>query len=531
MWKCFKVQEFLMVIANNINTSAKLKKYCRAWACAFWAIFAFTFTIPFPKIAYACCTSCASSDCQSATQFISQAHDDLRQNTKDEFSDDLDAFEDWLIEIFLEGEVVPAMAAMATQMAAVSMQYTQIIGSFLDAQLQMDTQRVLRRMQFEAHKDYQPSETFCYFGSNVKSLAATENKGRYNALALSQISLARQLGNLNQAGSSDVADDYKSRWDQFVDHYCDPLDNNFQDQYPMPSATRPLSGLSGGDVRTGLVLACDWDGSGSGSDVGARDRNRFNRDINYTRLMEKPRTLYVDFTDVTQNVSVSPISSLYVGPIKQPRDEEDIIALSRNLYGNRVLSRALSGRLLSRDNAKKLYLALRSVAAKRSVAQASFNAIVALKSSGTSDEMPLAGIPKPVVSSSGSFTTTSPIMIEQQTRRYLAAIMAQLLPADPVTTAGNIFDLIGYSPSYYSQLEILAKRIYQNPDFYAHLYDSPANVSRKKVAMQAIELMVDRAIYESQIRREMSISVLLASKLRSLHREAARDVSVGVGNN
>ncbi len=508
--------------------------HCKKLACValLFSLLTVQFLFAIPKRANACCTSCAQSDCQAAVNFIDQAHQDLRQNTKDEFDDDLDAFQKWLIEIFLEGEVVPALADMATQMAAVSMQYTQIVGSFLDAQLQMDTQRVFRKLQFEAHKDYQPSETFCYFGTNVKSLAATESKGRFNALALSQISLARQIGNLNQAGSMSSVNDYKARWDQFVDHYCDPLDNNFQDQ---SSTARPLTGLGSGDARTGLVLACDHDGSGSGSDIGALDRNRYNRDISYTRLMEKPRTLEVDFTDGTLNVSTNLIpplsmSSLYAGPIKQPRDEEDIIALSRNLYGNKVLSRSLSTTMLKKSNARKLYLALRSVAAKRNVAQASFNAIVALKSAGTSDELPVLAIPKPTVDNNGSFSTVSPVMLEQQTRRFLAAIMAQLLPADQTSTSGNIFDLIGYSPSYYSQLEILAKRIYQNPDFYAQLYDSPANVIRKKVAMKAIELMVDRTIYESQIRREMSISVLLASKLRSLHREAGRDVAVGVGD-
>ena len=475
-----------------------------------------------PRTAWACCTSCADSDCDAAVDFIEQAHDDLRDNTKDEFDDDLEAFEDWLIEIMLETEFVPAMADMATQMGAVAMQYTQMVGSFLDAQLQMDTQRLLRKLQFEAHKDYQPSETFCYFGTNVRSLAATENKGRYNALALSQMSLARQLGNINQAGSEQVIDDYRARWEQFVDTYCDPLDNNFQDRV---TVSFPMTTLPPGYARTGLLLACDRDGSGSGNDIGARDHNRFNRDINYTRMIEKPRTLDLDFTNTTMNVTTFPVASLYTGPINQPGVEEDVIALSKNLYGNRVLSRSLSDAMFQMGTAKKLYLALRSVAAKRSVAQASFNAIVALKSSGTTDGMSGASA-KPTVAN----LVTPVVLEEKQTRRFLAAIVAQLLPADPSATASNIFDMIGYSPSYYSQLEILAKRIYQNPDFYAQLYDSPANVSRKKVAMRAIELMVDRAMYESQVRREMSISVLLASKLRAAHRDANRDISVGLAD-
>ncbi len=477
-----------------------------------------------PQPAQACCFSCAQSDCDQAVDFITQAHDDLRQNTQDEFDDDLEAFEDWLIEVMLENEFVPAMADMATQMGAVAMQYTQIVGSFLDAQLQMDTQRVLRKLQFEAHKDYHPSETFCYFGTNVRSLAATETKGRFNALVLANQSLARQLGNVNQAGNTNQTGDYQARWDQFVDTYCDPLDNNFQDYAIfIGPASRPLTDL-GSYPRTGLILACDHDGSGTGSDVGAEDHNRYNRDIDYTRLIDVPRTINMDLTDTTLDVTTLPVAPLYTGPIYQPGEEEDILALSKNLYGHRVLSRSLSNAILDGETAQRLYLALRSVAAKRGVAQASFNAIVALKSSGTSDAMTGAST-KPTVD-----PLVTPVVLDtKQTRRFLGAIMAQLLPADPAVSAGNIFDLIGHSPSYYSQLEILAKRLYQNPDFYAQLYDSPANVSRKKVAMKAIELMVDREIYESQIRREMSISVLLASKLRATHREAARGISSAQG--
>ena len=487
-------------------------------------------SIPFVSsgTANACCTSCADSDCDAAVDFINQAHEDLRDNTMSEFDDDLDAFEDWLIEIMLETEFVQAMADMATQMGAVAMQYTQMVGSFMDAQNQLDTQRLLRELQFEAHKDYQPSETFCYFGTNVRSLAATENKGRFNALALSQLSLARQLGNAGQAGSIGVVDDYRARWDQFVSTHCDPLDNNFQNQV---SAGFPLSGMSANppppdtnDVRTGLILACDRDGSGSGYDIGAEDYNRFNRDINYTRLIEKPRTLEIDLSDTTLDVQTEPVQSLYTGLILQPGVEEDIIALSKNLYGSRVLSRELAGAMFESDLVEKLYLGLRSVAAKRSVAQTSFNAIVALKSSGTTDGM-TGTTTKPTVDN-----PAHPVVLEaQQTRRFLAAIMTQLLPADPGITAANIFDLIGYSPSYYSQLEILAKRMYQNPDFYAQLYDSPVNVTRKKVAMKAIELMIDREMFESQLRREMSISVLLSSKLRGTHRAANRDITVGTG--
>jgi hypothetical protein len=134
------------------------------------------------------------------------------------------------------------------------------------------------------------------------------------------------------------------------------------------------------------------------------------------------------------------------------------------------------------------------------VAENSFNAIVGLTTAGTSS-LPPAGAP------AGATGT--------QTNRFLGAILTELgVPANEVYT------IIGRDPSYYAQLEILAKKIYQNPDFYTNLYDKPANVARKGVALKAIELMLDRAIFESQLRQEMVTSVLLATRLRAPFRAA-----------
>lgn len=463
-----------------------------------------------------CFVECASGSCSAGENEIENQHDDLRENTKDEFDDDLGAYEDWLVDVFLAGQVVPAMADMATQMAAVAMQYTQIIGSFLDAQIQMDTQRLFRKLQYDAHKDYRPSEDFCWFGTNVASMAATNAKARFNALALSQIAMDRHTGVLGSSGAEDADYDYKARWEQFVDTYCDRRDNNRQ------SDTAAYGGVVGASVigtpaTTGLELACDHDGPGGSTTAGAETYNRINRDIDYTRLIEEPRALDVDFTDNTLNTS----NILIVAPVlDQPGDEEDVLAMSKNLYGAQVLTRSISRKAMSKSAAQRLYLALRSVAAKRSVAQASYNAIVGLKSVGSSYEQPNTTV--------GIHPSAQPVvMLQQKTLRFMAAIMDQLLPASPANIGNNIFDILGYSPSYYSQLEILAKRIYQNPDFYANLYDTPANVSRKKVAMRAIELMVDREIYESQLRKEMSVSVLLAAKLRQEHRSANKRLAVG----
>jgi hypothetical protein len=73
--------------------------------------------------------------------------------------------------------------------------------------------------------------------------------------------------------------------------------------------------------------------------------------------------------------------------------------------------------------------------------------------------------------------------------------------------------------SYFEEMERLTKYNYQDPSFYATLYDNPANVSRQKAAMQGIGLMQQRDIYESQIRSEMLLSVLLETKLDETTRD------------
>ncbi len=489
-------------------------------ALSFVLVLLFSVTV-YSTPSSACCFSCAESDCDQATDFIEQAHEDIREHTKEQFNDDRDAYQDWWLDIMHAGEFMPAMQLMATQMSAVAMSYTEIIGSFLDAQTQMDTQRLLRELQYEAHQDYRPSETFCTFGTNVRSLAATRTKARHNAMALSRTNFERQLGSVNVAGAENITEDYSARWAQFITTYCDYRDNNY-----LPRSTHP--------ANTGLNLACAHTDSSGTTIIGGQDPNRFNRDIDYTRLIDNPRTLEVNFFNASLDAT-NPLLAVTPG-VNQPGEEEDVIALGRNLYGSSVLSRALSQSRLQEDSAKRLYIGLRSVVAKRGVAQASYNAIVGLKATGTSDEFgmdpngtPHAPVPHPASLLAGG--TPAVLQASKQSRRFMASIMQQLLPASPSLTAGNIFSLIGYSPSYYSQLEILAKRIYQNPDFYADLYDTPVNVSRKKVAMKAIELMVDREIYESQLRREMSISVLLASKVRSSHKAANRAVGVGESKN
>jgi hypothetical protein len=369
----------------------------------------------------------------------------------------LTALGQWFSTTFGRNNVQPALRRLATQLSSAAMYNTYIIGGFIDAKHQLETQRLLQELQIQAHKDYQPSTSFCTFGTAVRSLAHSEAAGRYNALAISKRQMARHLGQEGMAGASSGGDDKTARWKQFSTTYCDPQDNMWNPANPTTS---------------GLANVCP----------NATNSDRVNMDIDYTRMIENRRTLDISYPNYTN------------GP-----DEQDALALGNNLYGSTVGFRELSPANAASPKYNHQYMALRSIEAKRSVAENSYNAIVGMKSLGT---------------------TTNPAGTVK-TALYLGAVLKDLgipdnevrqyLGLDPKSSGGTA-DYMA-DPSYYAQLEILAKKIYQSPDFYANLYDTPANIKRKSTALKAIELMLDRAIYESQLRQEMAISVLLSTNL------------------
>lgn len=382
-----------------------------------------------------------------------------------DLSSGMQDFRLWMTDTFFKEHVLPAMMMFTEQMSAVAMHQVFIFGTFLDAKHQLETQRLFQELQVQAHRDYHPSEDFCAFGTGARSLAASEQQGRYNAAALSAIQMARQLGNANMGAAESRDDDKAARWEQFTSVYCDPDDNN-------RIAATP---------NTGLQMACGNSGGGN--------TRRINIDVDFTRAIEEPRTLNVNFTDAN----------------KTP-DEEDVIALSSNLYGHDVLTRNAIKPYLKNKEYQHLYMALRSVAAKRAVAQNSFSAIVGIKSAGT------AGMSGETPGQPG-------------TARFLGAVLKEMGVPD-----NEIFTIIGENPSYYAQMEILSKKILQNPSFYSNLYDKPANVKRKGVALKALDIMLDRAIFESQLRQEMATSVLLSSRLRPEFRKSNTGLATAGGN-
>lgn len=344
---------------------------------------------------------------------------------------------EWIIKILWEAHILPAMMLMTEQISTMAMHQMLMIGSFFDAKHQLETQRLLQDMQAQAHKDYHPSEGMCTFGTTTRSLAATDRNMDFTQIALAARGIQRQLLNGDGiGGAGGMRDDAASRFDQFKKVYCNPK-----------------------DFGNGMDLLCD-----------GSTKERYNKDVHFTHTIDSAKHLEIDFSkdDVTA-------------------DEEDVLALSANLFGPRVLPYINEEKMANSsgdiiEQGAFAYMKARALAAQRSVAQAAYAAHVAMKTQGEDEVQPFLDA---ILKDMG---------IEEDDREVM----------------------VGERPSYYGQMEILTKKLYQTPNFYAELYDKPTNVSRKNAAMTAIGLMQMRDMYRSRLRSEAIIAVWLENELGGL---------------
>ena len=372
-----------------------------------------------------------------------------------------DAFElhkKWMVEIFFKDDrkgsqcvrdtvpgVLAAMQIMTSQLTAAALDQALIIGSFLDAKHQLETQRLFQQLTARAHKDYHPSEGLCEVGTEIRSISPSIRKSDLAHTTFANRMVARQLLSGDVLSIEGENSDFLSRLQLFVKKFCNPNDDG-----------------------NGLEYLCK---------NSKREKERFNKDVDFTQTIDIPLTLEIDFTqDGAQKTD----------------DEENIFALSANLYAHNPLPTINKADLVNDKDQLKgaaLYLMdLRSIAAKRSVAQNSFAAIAAQKAEGTKESRPFLYAALKEMGGKG--------FPDEEIEKYL-----------------------GKKPSYYAQMEMLTKKLYQYPVFYTETYDKPANVLRKEVAMQAIELMQKRDIFRALLRSEAIFSVMLETALADKQKE------------
>lgn len=442
----------------------------------------FGFAAPGNAFCFLCVVAVAAVD---GTDW-KEAENEFDAKLNEEFQD----LESFIVHEMWEQSILPAMMLAAEQFTVVAMQQVMAIGMFIDAESQMDAQRLLQEIRARASKDYHPSVGMCEFGSVMKSIATTERRGEVTAVILAQRSQDRQLGQENTSGTYGHDLDHDIRIMHFKSLFCNEKDR--------------------GSALASACSAVAW------TDVNfdAQARVRMNKDIDYFSLVDSPWTLKLDFTN-GDIIDEAPT----LDPEIHNEDEEHLLAMASNLYAHNTFPRIPARLLVNKtDEAlttmQRAYMDMRSLVAKRSVAENSFYAISAMKAEGNRLAPP-AGAP---IGAPDSFPMSA--------RIYMESILTEL-----GVPAADVLELLGDNPSYYAQMEVLTKKLYQNPDFYTNLYDKPANVERKTVALQAIKLMQKFDVLKSSLRNEASTSILLELAVMDLQGEIEDQIqAVGVSD-
>ena len=337
---------------------------------------------------------------------------------------------------------IKALMLMTEQLSAVTMHSTMAIGTFFDAKMQLEAQRKHQELKARAVKDYHPNEEMCRVGSYVRSVATSEQKAESDARMISERLVNLYMAEKFGAASRNSETYIKSRLDQFRKIYCDPDDNN-----------------------EGLAVLCDHDQqSGGQSGVKATDPLRVNKDIDFARTIDLPKTLDIDFQD----------GSL-------AKDEADILALAANLYWPTPLE-------WTPDN---------SDLPKRSRAMQKARRVLALNSVAHNSFATYAGL-----------KAQAPDNNAEAGWAHMKTFMKEFGLTEP-----EIEKWIGQRPSYWAQMDVLTKKMLQHPNFYTNLYDKPANVDRMGVVLEALALMQLRDHYDSSLRSELIKAAMVESEL------------------
>lgn len=384
-------------------------------------------------------------DCCQCKAPIITNHQRIREHVSNEFK----SHREWFVNDYFLQNILPAMQLMAMQLTSTAMAQVQAIGMFFDAKHQLETQRIFQVLTAKAHAAYLPNVGVCAYGTGLRSLAASQRKADLAHSVVATRMMDRQLlsgDNLADGQGSDK----KSRIRDFIAKYCNPKDNG-----------------------NGLARFC------TGS---AATADRYNKDVNYTLTVENKLTLETDFSATDPN--------------NPSADEEDIFALSANLFAHDTLP-FMGARMLADGNeetkaaAATYIIELRSLAAKRSVAQNSFAALVGMRSAGDASAAP-----------------------------YLKSLLRDMGVSDT-----DIEEIAGENPSELATIEILTKYALQDPAFYENLQTSPENVERMGAILQAVGLMQDRMIFEGLQREEAILATYLETKLLDEHRRVSGRLS------
>lgn len=360
----------------------------------------------------------------------------------------------FMIEYFFFEFLMKAMGLMDAHLTSAAMTQVTAIGGFFDASQQMKTQRLMQQLAAKAHKDYHPTVEMCAIGTAVRNLGGASRDIAANAAVLTAHQRARQLHSGGTIGTEGSASDKKGRIQAVIDMYCDTHDNNNEDGVP----------------NDGLEPLC----GGAQPGVGVT-----NDDIAVALRGDRPTELTSVIGAARPERFSGVMSNLFASDLIPPIPEALIRPAADNPFKN--------------EGNRQTLLDIRAIAAKRSVAEYSFSSVLSSTMMSASE-------------------SDSPV--------YMATIIALLGAQQPGGVQGSAAvrapDYITNAPSYYSIMDVLTKKIYQDHNFYMNLYGPPEDVARKGAAMRAISLMQNMDVLKSRLRSEMSLSVAVELEIDRL---------------
>lgn len=351
---------------------------------------------------------------------------------------------------------IAGLKSMTAQMTATQIQNTGTKGAIMDGVAVNNAILSMQKLQAGAYRDYTPGENLCRFGTLSRSLASADMAAMRQKIAIDTLLLNRE--NHNGPHGSPYADhDKLGKLDNLTNLYCNPGDNN----------------------GAPVACACDTTKGTCTGPIAARS----NRDLDFTRLLGSRLTVDLDMTD---------------GMLTP--DEQDILGFLTTISAFPTLpslSRGASDASLS-PRAFLAFQEARKITAQRSLTRATLSHFVGNRAQG------------------GGGGSSGPMIALLQELGMSPEDAAQYLKSDYMSLTANGSDTARtHHPSYEAQMEILTKKIYQNPNYYTGLMDKPTNVTRAQAAQMAIRLMQRRDLYDVITRREMLLSQLLEQRLKT----------------
>lgn len=195
------------------------------------------------------------------TAHVTNEHTTTRQQLTDFENRLMDWLDNWWDEEFR-----PSLEDLGEHLNVQLIEHARIIGTFFDAQNQILVQKSLQEATLEAGRRYRPHDYGCVAGTVIGGLPRAAYATSAMRATLNIDNIARTFHNINSGNQFDFSQtqDVIWRWQEFVDHFCDP-DQNLgklpgSGTWPVPGGEECGNGGPGGwtkkngDIMVGETL-------------------------------------------------------------------------------------------------------------------------------------------------------------------------------------------------------------------------------------------------------------------------------------